>query len=133
MSTNSTGHKKGKTRSQVHCSLKLKELVGIPKNLDGSEVPTLRAALQQGMFIKEKMLFESDADTTKVKNRDVCKEVSRLILQQWQKSNAQFVPLVVITLTGLVNKLDKLWTQVEDIAWERKGSQEKGKILQKLD
>ena len=69
MSTNSTGHKKGKTRSQVHCSLKLKELVGIPKNLDGSEVPTLRAALQQGMFIKEKMLLESDADTTKVKNR----------------------------------------------------------------
>ena len=47
-----------KTRHQA--GTKLAEFVGPGKDLNPGEVPTLRAALQKGILIRERLLIEQD-------------------------------------------------------------------------
>ena len=58
---------------------------------------------------------------------ELVKEVAPLVLAQWQKSNAKFVPPVTITEKSLRQKLEKLWRRVEEVAQGKgKGGAEGG-------
>ena len=78
-----------------------------------SEVPTLRAIIQKGILIKERLMIE---EMTSKKKIELVKEVAPLVLAQWQKSNAKFVPPVTIREKSLRQKLEKLWRRVEEVA-----------------
>ena len=123
----------GKTRNQLQGSSKLKEFVGSGKKFDLSEVPTLRSMIQQGILVKEELLMDNSLKKNQVKTRDICKNVAKLMLAQWHKSNAKFIPPVIMTEAGLINKLVRLWNLVEDVAWGRKGVADKEKVISILD
>ena len=121
------------TRSKTQSSLKLKELIGAGKCFDSSEVPTYRAVIQQGILLKEQKILENSLNKNETSTREVCKDVAKLILQQWHKSNAQFVPPVVITEKSIVEKVFRFWEKAEAVAWGRKGANEKEKVMTVLD
>ena len=73
---------KVKTRHQFG-NQKLREYVGNGKELDMSEVPTLRAVIQKGLLIKEKWLMESDnLRRHDISLNEVAKEVAPVIIGQ---------------------------------------------------
>ena len=124
---------KVKTRHQSG-SQKLREYVGNGKELDMSEVPTVRAVIQKGLLIKETWLMESDnLRRHDVSLIDVAKEVAPVIIGQWLKSNAKFVPPVVLVEHSIVNKVKKLWQRVENVAQGKGGKAEKVKVDALLD
>ena len=88
-----------KTRKQTVS--KLGELVGPGKELVPSDVPTLRAALQKGILIKERKLIEEESDLKDVHVGDICRELAPSILSQWLKSNPKFSPPFALFLHSL--------------------------------
>ena len=120
-----------KTRKQTVS--KLGELVGPGKELVPSDVPTLRAALQKGILIKERKLIEEESDLKDVHVGDICRELAPSILSQWLKSNPKFSPPVVVQEASLARRLESLWKRAEEVAWGRAPKKEKQKVLDILD
>ena len=120
-----------KTRGQV--GTKLRDFVGVGKEFNPSEVPTLRAAIQRGLLIKERLLLEEDRAKTDIQTSEIVKELAVLIQLQWQKSNPKFCPPVTIQEYSLRKKLEKLWVKVEEVALGRGRESEKKRVKEILD
>ena len=132
MGPKSAAPSKPKTRKQSGSQL-LRDFVGKGKELDATEVPTLRAVIQQGLFIKEKLIVEDEVFKEDISPRDLANQLSTLILSQWHKSNAKFCPPVVMTEISLLSKVEKLWKKVDDVARNRTTVKEKVEdLLDKL-
>jgi len=126
----------GGARTRHQFCTKLGTLVGPGKEFVMSEVPTLRAVIQKGILIKESMMIETGLTEDHVNVVDLVKEVTPLVLAQWQRANAKFVPPVTITEKSLRQKLEKLWRRVDEVAKGRgKGinKREKEKVMDLLD
>ena len=120
------------TRLQNSAS-KFRQLVGPGKELIPSEVPTLRAALQKGILIKERKLIEEGSDLKDVHVKDCCRELAPAILAQWQKANRKFSPPVVVTEDALAKRLESLWNRANEIARGRATKKQEQKLLDELD
>ena len=99
-------------------------------------MPTLRAIIQKGILIKERLMIEEMTSKKNILVGELVKEVAPLVLAQWQKSNAKFVPPVTITEKRLRQKLEMLWRRVEEVAQGKgKGGrkEEKEKVADLLD
>ena len=83
-----------KTRSSL--STHLTEVVGPPKEINLSEFPTVRTVLQHGLFLKRKEEIESGVKKCRYSNWVLALDLSGIILHQWHKCNAKFVPPVII-------------------------------------
>jgi hypothetical protein len=73
-------HKGTKTRPQS--GTKLGQLVGPGKEFILSEVPTLRAVMQRGILIRERLLVEQGTATKDIHVGDIVKELVPLINAQ---------------------------------------------------
>ena len=98
---------KPKTRHQSGTK-SLRDYVGVGKDFDKTEVPTLRAVIQQGIFLKDNIVMNDEAAKNFVGGAVIAKKVAPLILAQWHKSNAKFCSPAIITEKSLVNKVEKL-------------------------
>ena len=114
---------------------KLQDYVGAGKEFDPTEVPTLRAMIQQGIFLRDqKFLFEDVAkNAPSYSKKQIAKDLAPMILAQWHKSNNKFVPPVIMKQYSLEKKIENLWQRAEDVAWGRKGKKETDKFDQDLD
>ena len=120
-----------KTRRQS--GSKLADFIGPGKEFLPSEVPTLRAVIQQGILIKERALIEQGASKREIHLSEVVYQVVPLIVQQWQKSNARFQPPVIIKEKSIINKVMRLWSRVEEVVWGRAKKAEREKVELLLD
>ena len=123
------GGSKGGAKTRHQSGTKLGELVGPGKEFVLSEVPTLRAIIQKGILIKERLMIEEMTSKKNILVGELVKEVAPLVLAQWQKSNAKFVPPVTITEKSPRQKLDEV------AQGKGKGGQkeEKEKVVDLLD
>ena len=108
---------------------KFRDFVGPGKEFLPSEVPTLRAVLQRGILIKERIVLEEGRAKTDVPTSEIVQELAVLIQQQWQILNAKFCPPVVIQEYSLRKKLLKLWVKVEQVALGKVGSDARERVL----
>ena len=108
----------------------LQDYVGAGKEFDPTEVPTLRAMIQQGIFLRDqKFLFEDVAkNAPSYSKKQIAKDLAPMILAQWHKSNNKFVPPVIMKQYSLEKKIEILWQRAEDVAWGRKGEKAKEKF-----
>ena len=85
----------------------LQDYVGAGKEFDPTEVPTLRAMIQQGIFLRDqKFLFEDVAkNAPSYSKKKIAKDLAPMILAQWHKSNNKFVPPVIMKLYSLEKKI----------------------------
>ena len=63
----------------------------------------------------------------------VMKDVAQAVIQQWLKSNAEFVPPVVVTQKSLTNRLERAWEKYSSISWGKEKSKVKEDWMNKLD
>ena len=125
MEMSAPGSSKGGLKTRHQSGSKLQDYVGPGKELNASEVPTLRAIIQKGILIKMLALIEEEKGKFTVPVGDVIRQLAPLVLAQWSKSNAKFCPPVTITQKALISKLERLWTRVEAVAQARgKGKKE---------
>ena len=100
---------------------KLSEKVGPGKEFIPSEVPTLRAIIQRGILIRDRLLLEQGTAKTDVHNKDIIDKLVPLIVAQWQISNAKFAPPVTIKEDSIRAKVERLWKKVEKVKRGRAG------------
>ena len=110
----SPGSSKG-TRTRHQSGSKLTEFVGPGKEFNLSEVPTLRAVIQRGILIKEKLLLEQGSAKKDIHVSEIVKELVPLIVAQWHKSNVKFSPPVTIMEHSIKNKVERLWRKIEEV------------------
>ena len=128
-----SGSIKRGARTGHQSSSKLRELVGAGKEFLLSEVPTVRAVIQRGILIKERWMIEENTGQKKVLVGDIVRELVPLILTQWQRLNSKFCSSVTISKKSLVQKVEKLWRKVEEVAQGKTSKVVKDKILEQLD
>ena len=70
----------------------LQDYVGAGKEFDPTKVPTLRAMIQQGIFLRDqKFLFEDVAkNAPSYSKKQIAKDLAPMILAQWHKSRLRF-------------------------------------------
>ena len=132
MSSSKSSQVGAKPKTRKQSGSKLSEFIGPGKELNPTEVPTARTALQRGLLIKEKWLIEESLSKTQIRAADVCKELAPIILAQWQKSNPQFRHPVVIKAESLVQKLERLWNRANSVAQGGKGKQKLEEELERV-
>ena len=92
-------------RTRHQSGSKLEELIGSGKKFLASEVPTLRASLQLGLYLQKDYMLREGGDKRNYPITLIMKEVAECVIQQWLKSNSGFVPPVVQTKTSLAQIL----------------------------
>jgi len=105
-------------RTRHSSATQLTEFVGCPKEFYLSDVPTLRAVIQRGLLIKERLYAENDEvfTTGRGLTTRICTELAPLITAQWRKANDKFRPPVTITEYSLVKRLERKWKKVDNVA-----------------
>ena len=106
--------------------------MGYGNDFISSELPSLRAAIQKGILIRERLLQQGTAQTY-IHVNDIVKELVPLIQAQWLKSNAKFCYPVTIQDYSLHKKVARLWKKVDDVARKKVGKKEKDKFMTLLD
>ena len=109
-----------KSKTRQDSASKLKEYLGPPQELNPNEVPTVRSALQQGLFLRDKKLLDENVAKGFYTKGQMARDLAPLVLSQWSKSNLLFIPPVIIKENTLIKKIEKLWQTAEDFAWGRK-------------
>ena len=64
---------------------------------------------------------------------EISKELAPIIQAQWYKSNAKFVPPVILKVKSLVYKVESVWKKVEKVAQGYGTKAEKVKVEDLLD
>ena len=80
-----------KPKTRHDSASKLKEYIGPPVKLNPNGVPTIRAVLQEGLFLKDKKLLEEN-----FAKGQMASDLAHMVLSQWTKSNHLFIPTVII-------------------------------------
>ena len=111
----------------------LSKLVGRGKEFALSEVPTVRAVIQRGLLIKERLSIEEKRYDKDISVSEIVRELVPLILLQWHKSNAKFTPPVIVQEKSLVTKVERIWERVSNVARGRTKKSEKDKVMGMLD
>ena len=82
----------------------LKTLVGPSKSFPHSDLPSLRDILAAGMHIKEVSL----ASTKQHSIRDLCMELTDLLISLYSKANKQFLPgKNMMNRDTIINKVER--------------------------
>ena len=123
--------KKPKTRNTS--GSKIEDLLGKGQELLQSDVPTLRSALRLAIFLQKEFVVTDEGDRRNYPISLVMKDVAQAVIQQWLKSNAEFVPPVVVTQKSLTNRLERAWEKYSSISWGKEKSKVKEDWMNKLD
>ena len=78
-------------------------------------------------------MIEENTGQKKVLVGDIVRELDPLIMTQWQRLNAKFCSPVTISKKSLVQKVEKLWKKMEEVAQGKTSKAVKEKILEQLD
>ena len=100
-------------RTRHQSGSKLTQLVGPGKEFMPIEVPTMRAVIQRGLLIKERLQLEQETTKTDIQASEISVELVPLIRAQWHRSNAKFSPPVTINDNSLRIKVVRMWKRVE--------------------
>ena len=120
-------------KKRRHSASKLSEFVGPANEILPSEVPTLRAIIQRGLLVRDRLLLEQGSAKTEIHTKDIIAELVPLISTQWQMSNAKFSPPVTIKEDSIRKKVERLWGRVEEVKRGRAGKMEREKVELLLD
>ena len=111
-------------RTRHASDTKLTGYLGVGKELMGTELPTLRSVLRQGLlFQEEKVLQDSSHPNTAMHTIYTVKELSVKMAQaltaQWKRANVEFKPPVTISDIAIQMKLKLAWETAKKIALKK--------------
>ena len=95
-----------KTRHESGTSLS--DIVGPGKPMSKTELPTLRASMQHGIYLQEIQLLQQGVDRRNYPVSEMIKEIRQEVVACYQKANPQFKPPVIFTDKSIDRKLQVL-------------------------
>ena len=108
--------KSGKTRLS-HLD-KRAEYLGSSSLMLETDLPTLRACLRYGMYLKEQAAIEDkELDVT-----EMAKEIYRVVSSFYYKADPKLSPLVIMDDKSGVIKIKRCWEDINKIIWKQKNS-----------
>ena len=122
-----------RTRTRNPSGGHLTNLVGPGKEFLRSEVPTVRAAIQKGILVKEKMMIEQCAKNKGIMLKEILIPLIPLIQAQWMKADTKFSPHVTSQEHGILLELERYWKRVDEVAKGKGNQAERKKVLDLLD
>lgn len=125
-------------KTRATSGTKIGDYLGSGKALLPSELPTLRSILRQGVLFKEEKVMEESnrrtgGRTYSYGKDEVVTDMIEALKVQWQKSNADFKPPVVISDQRIKERLKDAWEIAEKIAQNKSNVKQRKKIEDKLD
>ena len=98
----------------------LSEYLGGGTPLLPSELPTLRAALRQGLFYKEERMLQEDSSkkgrSYSYPMSELVQDMTTAVIEQFLRANKEFQPPVVVSERGIQIKLKTAWETAQKIA-----------------
>ena len=119
------------TRKAV--DFKLKNLIGPGKEFLPSEVPTLRAVIQKGILIQEKLVIEEEESRHLLSTYKLSEVLASEVQTQWQLSNEKFIEPITLSNKSLANRIKRYWDSLTDAANGKLAKAPKERLLDKLD
>ena len=120
------------TRASASEEEKLIELVGTGKEFLPSEVPTLRDVIRKAIQIQQ-MNACKGIHKSKITISDIARELTKLILNQWQKSNDDFQPPVTKDARSISRSIESKWRLLRLISRNKANKGSKEIIMPLLD
>ena len=120
-------------KTRATSGTKIGDYLGSGKALLPSELPTLRSILRQGVLFKEEKVMEESnrrtgGRTYSYGKDEVVTDMIEALKVQWQKSNADFKPPVVISDQRIKARLKDAWDIAEKIAQKKVMSNKEKKL-----
>ena len=108
-----------KCKTRHDSGSKLKEYIGPDRAFNPTEVPTIRAVLQQGLLLRDHKLLVENVAKQYYSKVHLAMDLAPLILDQWTKSNHKFKSPITINKNSLRMRIMRIWQRAEEIAWGR--------------
>ena len=119
----------GKPKTRRNSGTVISEYIGIPKELNQSELPTNRTVLLKALLLKE----ENQLNARNYTNQQLSTDLAPLVIALWTKSNALFEPPVIIKQDALIKRIVTLLDKMKNVVHGRVKQAEKDKFNLKLD
>ena len=81
------------------------KLIGPGKEFILTELPTLPAILQYGIYLRDQRLLVQQKDRSSCSDRELAKEITLAIVNQWKRANTGFQPPVVIDEWSIIRRV----------------------------
>lgn len=109
---------------------KLIGIVGRGKEFLPSEVPTLRDVIRKGILLQQGMAYQG-ISRNNYSITSLSRELTELVINQWQKSNASFQPPVTKDARTIARSIESNWNTLREISRgkAKKGCDEKIETL----
>ena len=120
-----------KTRQVSACPLA--DYLGPGKELLGTELPTLRSALQHALYLQDQKMRLEEIHKKNYPVSQLMKDVSSDVITTYQRANNQFQPPVIINQRSLERKLSNFWELSKRAAHKKLYGEKKDKLEEKLD
>ena len=91
------------TRNESGSSLS--DVVGPGQPMSLTELPTVRATLQHGIYLKERRLLEEGVNRRNYSTTEMVREIRKELVDCYHKANPQFIPPVMISDKSVERKI----------------------------
>ena len=108
--------KLGKTR--LSSRDKRADFLGVSKDMAENDLPTLRACLRHGMYLREQFMLKGEELDVK----DMAKEIYMKVTSLYFKANAKLIPPVIMSETVAVQKIVRSWSDTNTVIWKQKNN-----------
>ena len=110
-----------KVRTRHASDTKLTGYIGVGKELIGSELPTLRSVLRQGLHFQEEKVWQDNSHPNTTMHsvytvQELSVKMTQALTAQWRRANVAFHPPVTITDNSIERKLKLAWETAMKIA-----------------
>ena len=122
---------KAKTRQASGSSMS--DYLGPGKELVPSQVPTLRAALQLGLYLQRERETLEDLDKRNYPVSELMSDVTVKVMGQWEKASPMFKPPIILLSRSMEQRLLKEWERVRLAANNKLGKTKKIELEKRLE
>ena len=97
-----------KTRCSVE--LRLVSMFGPGKDLNQTELPTIRQIIQYGIHLRQKAQIE-DESSRKYLNNQLFSDIRDGVVKLWNKANYKFVTPIIISDQRITERIELIWNK----------------------
>ena len=125
-------------RTRHASDTRLTGYLGVGKELSGSELPTLRSVLRQGLHFQEERVLQDNSHPNTTMHtvytvQELTVKMAQALTAQWKRANVAFHPPVTITDEAIKKKLNLAWETAMKIAKKKSNKVQKETFESKLD
>ncbi|KAG0713006.1 hypothetical protein GWK47_017202 [Chionoecetes opilio] len=112
---------------------KLAAFVGGGREFAVSEVPTYRGVMKRGILLQELSGIREGVDKRWYPVRDIAKDLTPMVLAQWNKSSAQLAPPVVVIDRSVTRRIDNFGKKVSEVVRDRATKKKREFVEKNMD